>query len=718
MSNKQMKKTNVKKTESFNLSDLGNIKLAKADKETTSSSETSSSESSRYVPMYRRRQIARDSEKLRVYHVNALSVALAEAGFDKDIIMRIHEYHSILNEVGGKLPKEESDLEEYAETVEQLSLMTHEERVQFRDSLTLGKETLIADYSAMLHALDIKGLVFINPVKERIYTASPKFASYVMAHPEGYLAFKDIAEESLRTLLINIKDVLSTKKDSGLVAALQQNMVDITGISTIRNFTIVPSRMMGHTRVQSGTVRSDVVLPFSYPQTRNIPTKTMNKHLIAKAVQDLTGKIPVDISKSASCSHAIETYEDDTYVVTESEEVNDRVVPTKIAKETRTYYYPITLAVEGYAGDALTTDILKEHFREEPYYDNSMDDSKYFKPMSDLIPMPEGNFVDVDRVRVSRVQYSDDFDYSPESRVWKFLEDSGSVRMGDLEFLLMNYKHTVPNDFASTSGIKIIDFATFNVLYKDYASAVKKHVMILLSPSSQTVLAIPRKMIVDPLIRFGMNDKNLNTNFAHPRYPILWKGIGTKMPMMCSAFFVSGVITHYVKPDIAMDLKKENWKEHYASAFQGKKSRVVKKKSRIPATETAMSMFDVFFQMESYQGLVSAFGVKSESTRAAAAFTSLGEKDQGGDDHSDSGDDSKSENEHAFDVSDLLTPIRKRAVPIILEEGDGDTEDSDALNSPDSDSIDDDLDTDQSDGDDPIDIDDTDQTEGLDNHQD
>jgi hypothetical protein len=568
------------------------------------------------------------TSELHLFHVNALSLALAGEGFSYGDVMKIFQYFETVKSVEGQLPSRMEEVVQFAETVDKLRTLSETEISEMLNTMSESRSTLIDDYSSLLHSLGVTGITFVDPELSKVYTISPEFERF-FNFTGSRLSYTEGARTTIRFWLKDIEKVLNQNSNDDLIKLLSDKMIHITGISMFLNCVIIPKKVMSTAPVSGGTAKSSTPLPFSVLRQEGVSSRKLTREIISRSVQDLTGRIPVNFSKTASCSQGLVRYSMKRYDAQVGEFVD------------KSYFGSITVAADGYCGDRHTLDLFQQASNSHTYKGQEDLSGKHFAPVESL----SGNYyTNAMRTQVNGQNYENDnelFQPSQESdAIWVPLSEGKSVRVSpEIHLVKLDYSSVGHLDFPNTPGIKVMNIAGVSAVMTGEPKAARKHAFFLISASSQTVLAIPKRWCL-PEFRDYSNSSDM---IRDPQYIFLWPGIIKKLPMLCSAFFVSVVLGVHANQGHVKDLAPEAVQDIFLIPFSAKVKNTKGRLKTIASIDMARTLFSRFWVMEFSNELISVSSRKVDSLAASNAVKTLDESlvivdhIQESDEYSDSG---------------------------------------------------------------------------------
>jgi hypothetical protein len=470
-----------------------------------------------------------DQTKLHVYHINNFSKLLADSGFTEQEVLRCFEMMEIQSESKVKFPKEDAR-NTFAETVGQLSLLDKGAREMYLSGLTGDNSRIRDEFSAMLHHLGVKGIVFVDPELSLAYTTSEAFFRYVCSDAFDNLKAVDFVVEGVGAYLKSISGAFSSRTNSPILNLMKTKIYEVTGMETFLNTPIDVTGAMSNKKVHSGSIKATHPLPFLHPVDNTVSAKAMKEVVVSRAIQDITGLIPITKSKGASCSQSIQRY------------VYPRFNVSEDLYQEKGYVMPIKIAANGYYGDENSTDIFQKEY--------TTDGDPLFIPdkLKMFGPPGSGPYYDPRRQAVScadasEIEFADD---TVGVSLPAMFATGKVLTIGDDRYIPMDYSPTTFDDFVDVSSIRLIDFATYCTMGKERIKLLQAHVCVIVSAFSQLILVVPRYLIEkyggDPGQHFLNNSRSASTAFLDPDYILPWVGIAKKLPAVFSASYVAAVL--------------------------------------------------------------------------------------------------------------------------------------------------------------------------------
>lgn len=546
----------------------------------------------------------------KIQYINDVALALVDAGMRKADLLTWLTISDLKDEMEGKFPRKHDEFLEFADTVDQLAIRSPAERIRLVTALKLAETNYIDDVAGIMHGLRLTGSVIMDPKLGRAYTVSPVFARFFEV-TQDRLEINSISRAALKYMIKSIKSVFNDRKEVEISAVLKDSQFALASVEMFYNARLVPKSIMIRKSVVNGVAKSSIPLPFLVPQNKYVSTSEVRNVILSQALQDMIGAVPVSISPKAKCSTSVEHYQSNYWD-------GEGFVP-------KTYIKPIVLAPEGLVGDSKTTNIT-----DEGKFPEMVDYGLRWFADSDKFEMTDTNFCVPKPMKglLEKYDYSDYSDY--HTKLWDtVLKTPKRVKVGDYSFIHMPPKKLIYTEFVKWGGVAVVDYSTYNQVFESAKSVFRQYVFIVVSVTSQTILAIPSKWINNPVINENMSNPSSLWNVRHPQYMILWHNIAKKMPRAGSCFFTACVLTmHSHNGALAL---------HRRQAFDLYKIGMTKRKGSgtkdgtLMFTDKMESLFDFFWksEVESPNVMVFVSAGKSSSEIASDALTALFEVDIG-----------------------------------------------------------------------------------------
>lgn len=568
---------------------------------------------------------ALDKTKLHLYHVNNLTYMLADAGITAEQVMTCFQILEMQQDSHTKFPKEDERLR-FAETVGEMSKMKGDQLKQFIDSMTRDNSTIRAEYSSMLHHLKIRGVVFVDPVKGRAYTASEAFLRFVRSDQMLNLGYDTVlALDAIKYCLRDFSEIIKPRRNPQLHEKLQKNVFDITVLQSFLDIGIDVDPIITHSKVRTGVIKSVAPLPFIHPVAEGVSKKSVSQVVVSRAFQDILDIVPVSLAKGANCSQSIETYTFQSY---------DKETRGYVQKS---YFMPITIAADGFNGDMETTDIFDAYFGggDEPQildddltqfakFDPEIDVGPYLdmaRPYVDTKPYDEENmdFFDEDKKLPRK-----DTDYS-RAILGRIFGSDKIIPKNGVNFMQFSYKKTSGKDFPIVKGVKLLDLATYNFLFKEETKLAKQHVFVVLGSFSQLIMAIPvhylnRTQLGRDLLEAS---KSLKTCFSNHDYLVLIHGLAKKFaPVASTTFVATTLLMHKEKTKaVTCDTIQKLVVSSLTKVPRGKIS-----KGTIPTEKNMLALVQAMYRQEMVRNPLYPYSAaKMKGPHAYEAMTALSE---------------------------------------------------------------------------------------------
>jgi len=250
----------------------------------------------------------------------------------------------------------------------------------------------------------------------------------------------NLALDPIKYCLRDFSEIIKPRKNPQLFEKLAKQVFDITVLESFLDIGIDVTPIITHPKVQTGVVKSVAPLPFVHPVAEGVSKKSITQVVVSRAFQDILNIVPISMSKGASCSQSIETYDFQSF---------DKETKGYVTKK---YFMPITIAADGFNGDSQTTDIFETYFEggDEPQilddeltqfarYDPELDTGPYLdlaRPYVNAKPYDEDNMAYFDEEKkIPRKET----DYSSASLDRIFASEK-IVPRGGINFMKFSYK--------------------------------------------------------------------------------------------------------------------------------------------------------------------------------------------------------------------------------------------------------------------------------------
>jgi hypothetical protein len=311
---------------------------------------------------------------------------------------------------------------------------------------------------------------------------------------------------------------------------------------------------------------------------------------------------------------------------------------------------PITIACDGYNGDVMTNDVFHRYFNLGSddvvipdgikYFGPATkeEDGPFFRPTRKNVDCKNRSQVQVEKKDKGKTQEELDMDpdkmiESPDQPWLTRLFASGlpmqyTTGVGP-KFIAFNYNLVTANQFADYEGIRVIDFSTYNTLYKEQKSQLGKYVFVVPSSFSQTIVAFPLKYArtkeVGRLMR--KNQTNKDTCILNADYLLMWSGISKQFPVVASATYAASVLLAHKNGIDGIDI---NELIVVVGDLIASLPAPKGKKSLVPSANMVTLLVGYMYYQEIHRRRMYPFSaVKLGSSYAYSAYTALTESDVG-----------------------------------------------------------------------------------------